>query len=153
MQPPTKLKFCQYVRKTRLKSFYESTKMFYLWLWFLKNKMYFPLSMHIFTVTITAAECVHVHHTKKDWTLKDQWYSIIDKNSSESNLTCIYTHTGCQLCHIFSHFQLVKPSFLKVKRKRREVELGRTLLKIYNYSVCNVNSKLIISCFYVWLWR
>ena len=43
---------------------------------------------------ITAAECVQVQNTRKDWTLKDQWYSIIDENSSNSRVELIkYTQT------------------------------------------------------------
>lgn len=45
------------------------------------------LDIHLFTVP--NAECVHVHHTRKDWTLKDQRYSIIDGNNSDKQLKCI----------------------------------------------------------------
>lgn len=58
----------------------------------LKTKKKYEAVLLLFGIpllTVTNAECVHVHHTRKDWTLKDQRWSIIDENNSDKQLKCI----------------------------------------------------------------
>lgn len=98
---------------------------------------------------ITAAECVH--HTRKDWTLKDRWYSIIDENSSNSNSTYqIHTDTHLQS---FSN-KLV----LKVKRKPRGYLQGQFKCWTLKVTLNSLSSFLWTHqtdlgwCLAVWLW-
>lgn len=58
--------------------------------------------------------CVHVDHSRKDWTPEDQWWSIIDENSSESKSTESMHTDGPQL-----QTQCAK---MEVKRKDRRVQ-------------------------------
>lgn len=58
----------------------------------------------------------------------------------------IYIHTHKQAGSFVSHFQLVKPSYLKVTRKGREGELEDVLQL---FCVQCEHCKLIISCSYM----